>query len=86
MQKNVDAENLNAPPMKEPKKFQLTINFRSKAGIVNCAYSIVHLLQKFWPDQIDPLTAEKGVDKGKKPVFFISSDGDSLVSWFEYFT
>lgn len=54
----------------KPAEFQLTVNFRSHAGIVNCAHSIIQLIQTFWPHSIDALAAEEGIVEGKAPIFF----------------
>jgi hypothetical protein len=69
--------------MTRPKEFQLVVNFRSHAGIVSCAHSIIELLQKFWPYSIDALSAEEGTVDGKKPIFFTPNNGsqeDNTVS------
>ena len=58
--------------------FQLTVNYRSHAGIVNCAHSVVSLLTRFWPDAIDILAPERGVVDGARPVFLArDEDGES---------
>lgn len=50
--------------------FQLAINYRSHAGIVNCARSVVDLILKFWPESIDALAPEHGKVAGAQPIFF----------------
>jgi hypothetical protein len=57
--------------------FQLTINYRSHGGIVNCAHSVVELITKFWPYSIDSLAQEQGVVDGMKPLFLGTLDQDS---------
>ncbi|KAI6114348.1 P-loop containing nucleoside triphosphate hydrolase protein [Pisolithus sp. B1] len=59
-----------------PKSFQLTINYRSHGGIVNCAHSVIELISRFWPNSIDPLQPERGIVNGLKPVFFSGWDKD----------
>ncbi|KAF5345183.1 hypothetical protein D9758_009704 [Tetrapyrgos nigripes] len=61
----------------QPEIFQLAVNYRSHAGIVNCAHSVVDLISRFWKDSIDKLSPEKGVVDGLKPVFFVGWDEDS---------
>ncbi|PCH33059.1 hypothetical protein WOLCODRAFT_14494 [Wolfiporia cocos MD-104 SS10] len=56
---------------KVPKQFQLTINYRSHAGIVNCAQTIIDLIRKFWPNTIDQLARERGRVDGLKPVYLL---------------
>jgi hypothetical protein len=60
--------------MIKPKDFQLTVNYRSHAGILNCANSVIELIKKFWLYSIDNLAAEEGVIDGPKPMFYTSSD------------
>ncbi|EMD41416.1 hypothetical protein CERSUDRAFT_89982 [Gelatoporia subvermispora B] len=57
-----------------PQTFQLTMNYRSHAGIVNCAHSVVELITQFWPHAIDNLAEEKGMVDGLLPVFFSGWD------------
>ncbi|KAI0735956.1 P-loop containing nucleoside triphosphate hydrolase protein [Earliella scabrosa] len=60
-----------------PESFQLAVNYRSHAGIVNCAHSVIKLITEFWPNAIDTLAEEKGLIDGLKPVFFTGWDQDS---------
>ncbi|KAF8962917.1 hypothetical protein BDZ97DRAFT_1759046 [Flammula alnicola] len=53
-----------------PKKLTLTTNYRSHAGIVNVARSIVDIITRFWPDSVDKLDPERGTVAGLNPVFF----------------
>ncbi|KAL5518531.1 hypothetical protein ACEPAH_213 [Sanghuangporus vaninii] len=59
----------------QPAFFQLTTNYRSHGGIVNCAGLIIELITHFWPHSIDALQREKGVVDGSKPVFFTGRKG-----------
>ncbi|KAI0638791.1 hypothetical protein C8Q77DRAFT_1044775, partial [Trametes polyzona] len=54
----------------DPTMFHLTANYRSHAGIVDCAAAIVALITRFWPDSIDTLPREIGMTAGPKPIFF----------------
>ncbi|KAF9523644.1 hypothetical protein CPB83DRAFT_681179 [Crepidotus variabilis] len=54
----------------EPKIFQLSVNFRSHAGIVNCAHSIIQIIMKYWKNAIDSLKPERGKASGAKPIFY----------------
>jgi hypothetical protein len=56
--------------------FQLPVNYRSHAGIVNCAQSVIELITMFWPHAIDTLAPERGTVDGVKPVFFSYEDQD----------
>ena len=67
-----------ASSLKQPKSFQLTINYRSHGGIVRCAHSVVQLITKFWPHAIDTLSEERGIVNGLKPVFFSGWDQDTV--------
>ena len=53
-----------------PKAFHLAVNYRSHAGIVNCAHTVVRLISSFWPYSIDALSRERGNANGAKPIFF----------------
>lgn len=61
-----------------PKSFQLTVNYRSHGGIVNCAHSVVELITRFWPYGIDTLAKERGIVDGLKPVFFHDWDSNTV--------
>lgn len=61
-----------------PEMFQLCVNYRSHAGIVDCAHSIIELLTYFWPNSIDRLQPEKGIVDGARPVFITGWDEDSV--------
>ncbi|KAA1475419.1 hypothetical protein DENSPDRAFT_842194 [Dentipellis sp. KUC8613] len=64
-----------------PSTFQLLTNYRSHGGIVNCAHSIIELLQ-FWPSAIDVLERERGIVDGKKPLFVNILDTSQLTNFF----
>jgi hypothetical protein len=67
--------------------FQLLVNYRSHAGIINCAHSVIDLITRFWPHAIDVLAPEKGLVDGVKPVFFSgwARDGPEDKAAFERF-
>ncbi|KAK0207600.1 hypothetical protein IW262DRAFT_1469183 [Armillaria fumosa] len=65
-------------PQQPPKMFQLAVNYRSHAGIVNCAHSIIDLITTFWKDSIDRLSPEMGIVDGAKPIFFNNEDRAQL--------
>ena len=58
----------------EPRFFQLTTNYRSHGGIVNCAEMVVRLIKHFWPRSIDALRQERGLVGGVKPIFITGWD------------
>lgn len=62
----------------KPLTFQLTTNYRSHAGIVNCAHSVIELITTFWPHVIDQLLPESGLVEGKKPLFLSQWNESSL--------
>ncbi|KAI0762352.1 hypothetical protein C8Q74DRAFT_1336826 [Fomes fomentarius] len=62
----------------QPESFQLAVNYRSHAGIVNSAHTVIKLITEFWPHAIDTLAEEKGLIDGLKPVFFSGWDQDSV--------
>ena len=45
----------------QPETFELLVNYRSHAGIVNCAGSIVSLISQLFPYSIDKLKQERAV-------------------------
>ncbi|KAK0475066.1 P-loop containing nucleoside triphosphate hydrolase protein [Armillaria novae-zelandiae] len=61
-----------------PEVFQLAVNYRSHAGIVDCAHSVIDLITTFWEDSIDRLSPEMGIVDGFKPVFFNTEDRTQL--------
>ncbi|KAG7450801.1 uncharacterized protein BT62DRAFT_928080 [Guyanagaster necrorhizus] len=61
-----------------PEMFQLAVNYRSHAGIVDCAHSVIDLITTFWEDSIDRLSPEMGIVDGFKPVFFNTEDRAQL--------
>lgn len=56
----------------EPRMFQLTANYRSHGGIVDCANTITATIIKLWPDMIDKVDREAGTVGGNKPLFLRS--------------
>ncbi|KAF7317843.1 UvrD-like helicase ATP-binding domain-containing protein [Mycena kentingensis (nom. inval.)] len=69
------AQSMRSVP---PKMFQLTTNYRSHAGIVNCARTIVETITKLWPGSIDKLQPERATVDGLKPMFFDNWDADNV--------
>lgn len=61
-----------------PRTFCLTVNYRSHTGIVNCAHSIVELIQRYWPYSIDSLAPEKGLIAGPPPVIIAEQNSDDI--------
>ena len=64
--------------VEDPELFQLAINYRSHAGIVDCAHSVIDLISLFWSDSIDRLSPEVGIVDGFKPVFFSNENRGQL--------
>ncbi|KAH9855762.1 hypothetical protein C2E23DRAFT_548924 [Lenzites betulinus] len=62
----------------QPESFHLAVNYRSHAGIVDCAYSVIELITDFWPHAIDALGQETGMVGGLKPVFFNGWDQNTV--------
>ena len=56
--------------IREPKMFYLSANYRSHAGIVNCAHSVVEIISKYWKNSIDALPRERGNAHGAMPIFY----------------
>jgi hypothetical protein len=61
------------------------VNYRSHAGIVNCASALVKLLIKLWPESIDQIGEERGFVDGPKPVF-ISKVADGQATYMQFLT
>ena len=61
-----------------PESFHLAVNYRSHAGIVDCAYSVIELITGLWPHAIDALGQETGMVGGLKPVFFSGWDQNTV--------
>lgn len=69
-------ENLAA--RSQPLSFQLTTNYRSHSGIVDCAHTAIELMSTLWPDAIDHLGPERGLIDGSKPIFFTGGDHGNI--------
>ncbi|KAF7340216.1 UvrD-like helicase ATP-binding domain-containing protein [Mycena venus] len=65
-------------PVWQPRTFQLTVNYRSHAGIVNCAHTVIEVITMFWPYAIDVLDRERGTVDGLRPVFFTGFDSGNV--------
>ncbi|KAJ6498051.1 P-loop containing nucleoside triphosphate hydrolase protein [Mycena vitilis] len=65
-------------PVLQPRTFQLTVNYRSHAGIVNCAHTVIDVITRFWPYAIDVLDPERGTVDGLRPVFFTGFDSGNV--------
>ncbi|KAJ6456165.1 hypothetical protein C8R45DRAFT_1187129 [Mycena sanguinolenta] len=72
------ASELYYQPVWQPRTFQLTVNYRSHAGIVNCAHTVIEVIQLFWPYSIDVLGRERGTIDGLRPVFFTGFDSGNV--------
>ncbi|PCH33053.1 nucleoside triphosphate hydrolase protein [Wolfiporia cocos MD-104 SS10] len=68
----------SASPHVHPRSFQLAKNYRSHAGIVDCAHTVICLITRFWPYAIDSLPKEEGKIKGIKPIFYTRWDPTSV--------
>ena len=55
-------------PQIKPAMFELTTNYRSHSGIVNCAQAVIDLIIRFWPNTIDTLQPQCSVIQGLKPI------------------
>ena len=62
-----------------PKKlYQLTHNYRSHAGILRLASSVVDLLLTYFPDSFDRLQKDEGLFEGPRPVLLESCSPTDL--------
>ncbi|KAJ6573853.1 hypothetical protein DFH09DRAFT_1311930 [Mycena vulgaris] len=77
LEKNTHTE-LYSQPSWQPRTFQLTVNYRSHAGIVNCAHTVIEVITMLWPYQIDVLDRERGTVDGLRPVFFTGFDSGNV--------
>ncbi|KAJ6573822.1 hypothetical protein DFH09DRAFT_1361892 [Mycena vulgaris] len=71
---------LGFQPTPPPRPFQLTTNYRSHHGIVNCAHSLIEVIAQLWPDAIDILDPERGTVDGLRPIFFTNWDSQNVES------
>ncbi|KAF8151966.1 hypothetical protein K438DRAFT_1778624 [Mycena galopus ATCC 62051] len=70
----------NFHPAIPPRVFELTVNYRSHTGIVNCARSVIEVITKLWPDAIDVLAPERGTVDGLRPIFFTNWESENMQS------
>ncbi|KAG8778469.1 hypothetical protein FRC12_024973 [Ceratobasidium sp. 428] len=68
-----------------PSKFELTVNYRSHEGIVQCAASVVDSLYNLFPESLDQLARETAYDKSTEYLPVVLTDVGSEVSAFETF-
>ncbi|KIP05323.1 hypothetical protein PHLGIDRAFT_154223 [Phlebiopsis gigantea 11061_1 CR5-6] len=66
-----------------PQTFYLNRNFRSQAGIVHCAQTVLDAIMQIWPYSVDVIAPEKGMLDGQTPLFIGGVDFD--VPHFEQF-
>ena len=55
---------------RDPKIYELVVNYRSHGGIVNCARSVIELITLYWPHSTDGLPPERAFIAGPQPIFF----------------
>ncbi|KAF8193621.1 hypothetical protein K438DRAFT_1761756 [Mycena galopus ATCC 62051] len=77
-QRQKNHPEFNFHPAVPPRVFQLTVNYRSHAGIVNCARSAIEVITKLWPDTIDALDEERGTVDGLRPIFFTNWESENV--------
>lgn len=63
-----------------PKVLQLTKNFRSHCRILDCANSVVSLLELLFPKTIDKLLKETSDIDGPKPIVIETGKNQSLAA------
>ncbi|KAI0693636.1 hypothetical protein BC835DRAFT_1415776 [Cytidiella melzeri] len=63
---------------KDPKFFQLTVNYRSQQGILACAQSVLDCLMAYWPTSIDEVPKEEGLARGQLPIMFVRHEENLL--------
>jgi hypothetical protein len=65
-----------------PKQvYQLTHNYRSHAGILSLASSILDLMIEFFPESFDRLSKDQGLFHGPQPVLLESCSFSDLLVW-----
>ena len=65
--------------LRVPKKlYQLTYNYRSHAGILHLASSVVDLLLHYFPESFDKLKKDEGLFNGPRPVLIKSCSPSDL--------
>ncbi|XP_042503955.1 uncharacterized protein LOC122081053 isoform X2 [Macadamia integrifolia] len=63
--------------------FHLNQNFRTHAGVLNLAHSVIDLLYRFFPHSIDVLSPETSLISGEAPVLLESgNDENSIITIF----
>lgn len=74
-----NAENKQEKRKHNADKFQLTQNFRTYAGVLKLAQSIMNLLYDFFPSWVDRLIPETSLVYGEAPILLESSSGDNAI-------
>lgn len=67
----------------EPRLLQLSHNYRSHAGVLRLAASVVELLYHFFGNSLDKLPPDLGLFSGPKPVIMEVANGGDLVLMLE---
>ncbi|KAL9678229.1 hypothetical protein QQ045_016069 [Rhodiola kirilowii] len=61
------------------KIFQLSQNFRTHAGVLKLAQSVIDLIFRFFPMSIDVLCPEKSMIYGEKPILLESGQNENAI-------
>eukprot|EP00959_Pyramimonas_sp_CCMP1952_P196024 4098611-Pyramimonas_sp.AAC.1 len=62
-----------------PELQQLTQNFRTHAGVLGLANSVVTLLVRWFPETVDRMREETALVQGQRPVFLTATSSSDLV-------
>ena len=73
-----DTEWGQVAPFSIPKLSQLTHNYRTHAGVLEMAYSVVWAMRRLFPHSVDKLVPDKGLFPGPKPKVILSTDTEEL--------
>jgi tetratricopeptide (TPR) repeat protein len=62
-----------------PELQQLTQNFRTHAGVLGLANSVVTLLVRWFPETVDRMREETALVQGQRPVFLTATSSSDLI-------
>ena len=72
------SQSLHPIKIQVPALHSLAINFRSHAGVLQLAASVIDLMKSFFPNSFDTLPNDRGMFPGPQPVFLQSCQESDL--------
>ncbi|KAG9097775.1 hypothetical protein FRC06_007201 [Ceratobasidium sp. 370] len=78
-------QSQRVPASSTPSKFELTVNYRSHEGIIQCAASVIDSLYNLFPESLDHLARETAANSSTEYLPVVLTDTGTDISVFENF-